>query len=187
MTSKISDFIVSFLERHNAIQPEDKDIYIYGCDTAIYTFISTLGLLIIGFGFGKLLETLILIVIFYLNQTMGGGFHATTHFRCFLTMAVGVLIYIATFSLQIPMLISIIIGLTALLLLLVVPLVLHPNKQYLLVKQAKLKRHSRLVSASEVLSFIIILLFKNQMLAQACAISFALCAISRCTGLFLKK
>lgn len=187
MMQKIAECITAFLQSHHAIRLEDREVYVYGCDIAVYTFLSTLGLLILGAGFGYLLETSVLIVIFYLNQTMGGGYHANTHFRCFLTMVIGVLVYISTFSLQIPLWGNCVIGFGALTLLLVIPLVLHKNKQYLLVRQAKLKLCSRLVLVAEMLGFIIILLLNNEILQQACAISFLLCAISRIAGLLMQN
>ncbi|MEG0494397.1 MAG: accessory gene regulator B family protein [Clostridia bacterium] len=72
MMQKIAECITAFLQSHHAIRLEDREVYVYGCDIAVYTFLSTLGLLILGAGFGYLLETSVLIVIFYLNQTMGG-------------------------------------------------------------------------------------------------------------------
>ncbi|MEG2719550.1 MAG: hypothetical protein RSA55_08435, partial [Clostridia bacterium] len=60
-------------------------------------------------------------------------------------------------------------------------------KQYLLVRQAKLKLCSRLVLVAEMLGFIIILLLNNEILQQACAISFLLCAISRIAGLLMQN
>ena len=78
--------IVTRLERHGAIRPAERDIYIYGCDTALYTAISTLGLLALGAGFGRLWETVVCVSLFYLNQSFGGGYHADTHFRCLLIL-----------------------------------------------------------------------------------------------------
>ena len=102
MIKRIAEGIVSYLERHNAIDVENRDVYVYGCDIAVYTIASTIGLIAIGAGFGYFIETLELIFVFYTNQTLGGGYHAPTHLRCFITMATGLLAYIATFSFQIP-------------------------------------------------------------------------------------
>lgn len=187
MIQKIAEIIVFYLEQHNAVRPEDRDICVYGCDIALYTFLSTAGLLVIGAGFSRFFETVILIAIFYLNQTMGGGYHASTHIQCFLTMAIGVLVYIATFSLFISVWVYRLLGVGALVALFTVPLVLHKNKQYLLVREAKLKLRSRLVLATETAAFGLILLLDNNLLVHACASSLVLSAISRCVGAWLQK
>ena len=182
MIQKIAEIVVSYLERYNAVRPEDRDVCIYGCDIAVYTFLSTVGLLLIGAGFDRFFETVILVAIFYLNQTMGGGYHASTHLRCFLTMAVGLLIYIATFSLFIPVWFHATLGFGALAVLLTVPLVLHKYKQYLILQKEKLILRSRLVLAAETVTFGAILLLGNYLLIHACATSLVLSAISRFVG-----
>lgn len=60
---------------------------IYGCELWLYTILSTLGLLILGVFLQSFWEAVIIIFIFYNCQSTGGGFHASSHMRCFLTMA----------------------------------------------------------------------------------------------------
>lgn len=91
MLMRIAQWLIIFL------LPDLRDddlrlLCIYGCEVWLYTVLSTLGLLMIGLLTNSVLETIIIITIFYLCQTNGGGFHATTHLRCFLTMTLGLLI-----------------------------------------------------------------------------------------------
>lgn len=187
MIQKIAKFIVAYLERNNAIRPEDREVCVYGCDIALYTFLSTVGLLLIGAGFDRFFEAVILVAIYYLNQTMGGGYHATTHLRCFLTMAVGMLVYIATFSLFIPTWFHAILGFGALSVLFALPLVLHKHKQHLIVQEARLKLRSRLVLAVEIVVFGLILLLNNDFFVHTLAVSLMLSGISRYAGYLLQK
>ena len=64
---------------------------IYGCELWLYTILSTLGLLTLGVFLQSFWEAVIIIFIFYTCQSTGGGFHASSHMRCFLTMAIGLL------------------------------------------------------------------------------------------------
>lgn len=83
--------ILAFLEANEIVRAEDHEVYAYGLDAILYTMISTLGLVLIGVVMRSTTEALVIIGMFYINQTLGGGFHASTHLRCFLTMAVGLL------------------------------------------------------------------------------------------------
>lgn len=102
MMKDAAKVIVSLFERQGAIRPDEREVYIYGCDIVLYTLISTLGLLVLGTAFGRLLEAVLCVGIFYINQSFGGGYHADTHMRCFVTMAAGLLIYILSLSLLLP-------------------------------------------------------------------------------------
>ena len=67
----------------------------YGCEILLHTFFCTIGLMVIGIVLNSVLETIIIIGIFYACQNNGVGYHASSHFRCFLIMAVGLIIGIA--------------------------------------------------------------------------------------------
>ena len=75
------------------------------------------------------------ISIFYTCQSSGGGYHASTHLRCFLTMCAGLLAGLGFSLLPCPLLA---------LAVLAVPLTLHPNKQYLLENKKALILRSAL-------------------------------------------
>ncbi len=82
MLMKVSQWFISFLFP----DIEDKDqrnLCIYGCELWLYTIISAFGLLIIGILMHASLESAIIIVIFYLCQSNGGGYHASSHVNCF--------------------------------------------------------------------------------------------------------
>lgn len=85
---QISEYIVKLFEKRGVIcaSAEEREVYIYGFDIAIYTFLSTLGLFFIGWMAGRPNETTLLIFVYYINQSFGGGFHASSHLMCFLTM-----------------------------------------------------------------------------------------------------
>ena len=95
------------------------------------SILSTLGLLLIGLLLRQFAGALILVLVFYSCQSSGGGYHASTHLRCFLTMCAGLLVGLAFPFLPFPDGVFYAIGALSVLLLLAFPLVLHPNKSYL--------------------------------------------------------
>ncbi len=94
--------LTGLLERFVPMNDEERTVYTYAFDIALYTVLSTTALLIIGIICGQLVHTVICIVLFYINQSVGGGYHASTHEKCFMTMAIGLLIYLITFMIEIP-------------------------------------------------------------------------------------
>lgn len=186
MIMAMASAIVSFLERRNAIRSESREVYIYGCDIALYTFLSTAGLLIIGALAGRLWETTVLVTIFYINQSTGEGFHASTHMRCFITMTIGLLIFVALLLLPLNSMVIGCIGLCSCVILDCFPLVLHKNKRHLISKSGTLIRRSRIaviVQAMVLLGGLAV----NFALAKTIAFSMLLSAASRCTAVAVQK
>lgn len=145
MLARISDKIIRKL-MPNEIGSDSYEICRYGCELWIYTIISTAGLLLVGWLMNSFAESVAMVCIFYLCQSNGGGYHATTHIGCFLTMLTGLLC--GLLLIRIPLTIIFYEGLavTACLVLLICPLQLHKIKSYLQADAAKLRRRSRFVT-----------------------------------------
>lgn len=135
MIRKISKYLLKLLKQKCPIPPNEQDIYEYGIDVLLYTVLSTTGLLFLGLLYGQFTESIVIIAILYLNQTLGGGFHASTHLHCFATMAIGLSCCLSTLFIPFPLLASVIIALTSAGFMLRFPLVLHVNKAYLSSKR----------------------------------------------------
>lgn len=171
--------IVDYLEKKEVIPSEDRQIYAYGVDAALYTFISTTGLLLIGLLSGSLWETMMIIATFYTNQSLGGGFHATTHWRCFLTMTVGLGCSLCVLRLSFPVALSFALGCALLLLMLRHPLVLHPNKAYLEKKRGSLVKRSQRALVIQLAILLCLTVAGCAKLCQTFAIALFCSAISR--------
>lgn len=183
MLQWISTKIVTALERRGALRHSSKDVYIYGFDIAIYTFLSTLGLLLIGWLGGCPFETLLLIAVYYTGQSIGGGYHASSHINCFLSMAAGLIVFLFTFHL--PYSLAAYMGITVLsaLLLWCFPLVLHPNKKYLAKKAPQFVRRSRGILLAEFSLFLLMVLLRfPPCMIQTVSLALALGAVSRCVA-----
>ena len=122
------------------------EICTYGVEGALYTLLSTAGLLLIGLAAGLFLPTCVLVTFFYSNQSAGGGYHASTHTSCFVTMASVLLTCILVTHLRL-------FGSFTFFLLAMVsgiylwfrPMHLHANKEYLLCQRERIVRRSRIV------------------------------------------
>lgn len=146
MLMRISQRLISALFP-NWDDEEQRMICVYGCEIWLYTLISTLGLLTIGAALGKGLESAVIVAIFYLCQSNGGGFHASTHLTCFLTMTAGLLAGLAMMNSPSiwPALPSLCV--VSLAILLAMPVRLHPHKQYLEEDRPTLCARSYLVTS----------------------------------------
>lgn len=150
----------------------------YGCELWLYTVISTIGLLIIGAALGFPFETILIVTIFYLCQSNGGGYHASTHNKCFITMVVGLFI-----GLQLQKIctqhIYIFFCLGSSFVLLRFPLYLHTNKRYLLQKKTELKKRSRIITSCILLVSLYLNFVKIQKVSYSICIALFLSSISR--------
>lgn len=183
---QISEYIVKLFEKRGVIcaSAEERKVYIYGFDIAIYTFFSTLGLFFIGWMAGRPIETTLLIFLYYINQSFGGGFHASSHLMCFLTMVLGELLFLASFLLPYSLLTCIGISVISLLFMWMHPLVLHPNKSYLKKKAPQLIKHSRQILLVEIALLIGFILLNVPVIMQTISLTLLLSAISRSVPIF---
>ncbi len=65
---------------------ENREVYEYGLEVLLSTAASVVFVLLAGALIGKLLETIAFLALFITLRSTAGGFHASTHFRCFLIM-----------------------------------------------------------------------------------------------------
>lgn len=180
MMQWIAEKIVAALERQGVLRHASRDVYVYGFDIAIYTFVSTLGLFLIGWLGGRPWETIVLIALYYTNQSIGGGYHAPSHMCCFLTMVAGLAVFLLTFAFPYSAHVYLGIAMLSILLLWCFPLVLHPNKSYLAKKAPQFVKRSRqtLIGEAVLLGLVMLLGLPNN-IAQTIAITLALSAVSR--------
>lgn len=183
---KLAEMIVRALETRSIIPVADREVYLYGFDAALYTFFSTAGLILIGCLLGRGMETLIIILLFYVNQTLGGGFHASTHFNCFITMVLGLLACLATFLLPFSRWAYCVLGAVGLGLMMKYPLVLHKNKEHLHSKYDIFNKRSKMALLVQGICLIAIAIWGMSIYVQAFCVALGACAVSRLVAVFQK-
>lgn len=180
MMQRLAIWIVGMLEKKGALHSDiSRETYIYGFDIAIYTFLSTFGLFLIGWIAGRPLETALLIFLYYTNQSSGGGFHASSHLMCFLTMVLGELLFLISFLLPYSPFTCSGISVISLLFMWMHPLVLHTNKSYLKKKAQQLIKHSRQILLLEAALLVAFILLNIPDIIQTGSLAFLLSAVSR--------
>ena len=88
MIAQLSDRLSSFFVKQGIVDAEDNDVYAYSFEILISTLISFLALLVISIWTGTVVFTLMYVVGFIPMRAIAGGFHAKTHFRCFLILMI---------------------------------------------------------------------------------------------------
>ena len=167
-----------------ALQEKDTvDVCVYGCEILLYTIISTIGLMLIAICLKSLKQGIIIIAVFYINQSFGGGIHAKTHTQCFLFMAVGLGLAISFSSLPI---VYYVLGCASLLILFIHPLILHPNKEFLKKNLKTFRRRSQFIVGFEIVLFFISVIFPQYVIASF-AKGLFLSAVSRLSAYICKN
>ena len=97
MVGNLIEGCVSFMVERGAIPNTDEqlEIYRYGMELQIYYLIHAFILLGIGLLFGQAARVALLLFLFGLIQSNGGGYHANTHGKCLAIMVLGVLAFLA--------------------------------------------------------------------------------------------
>lgn len=185
MISKMATRLVNFLERKHALSNVSKEVYLYGADIVLYTIFSTLGLILAGFILGKTSESVIIILLFYFNQSIGGGYHAKTHFRCFVLMLIGLLC--ALFLTELPRTFLLCVGFLSIGYLLYTPLVISPNRTHLEGKKKHLTQKAIGATAIEAFVYVVILLVNSLTLFKPFSLGLLLSAFSRYVGKKVKQ
>ncbi|MCM1221271.1 MAG: accessory gene regulator B family protein [Lachnospiraceae bacterium] len=82
MISKISTLISNQLVKHKIISEDAQDVYKYGVEIIVSSFIGFVIVTLVGIIFKALLQAMIFYVIFVALRSMTGGYHASTYLKC---------------------------------------------------------------------------------------------------------
>lgn len=87
MLAKLAARLTAHYIRTGAVQAAEREVYEYHFEVMLAEALNFAALLIGGLLSGELLCTLLFTASFLVFRSVGGGFHASTHLRCFLTLA----------------------------------------------------------------------------------------------------
>ncbi len=184
---KAMDYMIKLLTKDIKLTEEQRDVVSYGLEAILYTVISTAVLILYGMIWGQVKATIILIGVFYTNQTIGGGFHANSHMKCIITMLIGLSFALIILRISyIPPIAYQSIGFLGCVLLLFFPLVLHKNKRYLESRRSYLKKRSIFVLIIESM-VVTITAFCDTTLCNTALMGLFLSGISRFTGYTINR
>lgn len=179
MLERIIDRNISFLQKHTPCNEEQVTVYKYALQILYTYLIDVIILFLISSFFGRLYETIIMTLIFAVLQVIGGGYHADTKLRCFLTMTAGcavghILIYI--FSIYIVEMVIASVGMG----IIIFPLLPVVNQNHPVTKRVyrRSKCVSRIVVLVILLSILILSMFGRQTEASVITITLFLYTLS---------
>ena len=86
MLVRIVKRMVQFFYENNVIKKDDMEIYEYGLELLLSSILQIIAVLLISVVVGKLLVTIMFLLAFCTLRTFAGGYHAETHFRCFIIL-----------------------------------------------------------------------------------------------------
>lgn len=84
MIGWLSEKLASAMVDSGAAKESDREIYVYGLEILISTAASVACVIVAGLLLGEILETLVFLAFFIALRSAAGGFHASSHLRCFL-------------------------------------------------------------------------------------------------------
>lgn len=178
--ASMSKLVSHFLCRKNIIDSDELDIYQYGFEIVISTFLGFLLTVTIGIALHMFALSLLYYIIFVILRQMTGGYHAKTYLQCnviftlvsFLTLG---MTKISLLSEQYTFLTHVLCLVAAILTILIYAPVENPNIPLDNVQRSV--NHKRSVVSSVILSAISCSLFFS-MPQISLLISFTLCAVA---------
>ena len=96
LINKISRAILTFVYNHSELPPDMMDIYQYGIEITLSSILNILFVLICSLILGNFISGIIYLFVFIFLRSFTGGFHASSYFKCNLTIIVT---YVITFVL----------------------------------------------------------------------------------------
>jgi accessory gene regulator B len=143
LSKRISSLFIS----NQIIQEEDKEVYEYSFELLLSTLFNLVVVIAIAIVTRRVLEALLFVLGFVPLRSFAGGYHASTHFRCFLILLFTYSLFIlTTFFLMTKLVlpITIVLTLSSVLLIFVLSPVEDSNKPFSEEETVKFKRKSRI-------------------------------------------
>lgn len=172
MIARMSKSLSSFFAANSIIKAEDKEVYEYSLEILFSTILNFAAVIIIAVLTRKSLLTLFYLLGFIPLRLIAGGYHADTHFRCFLVLLGTYSAFLAVVAFlpdSFVVLSTIITVLGSIILIFILAPVADKNKPVSVEDQKKFKLKSR-VAVFAYSAVILVLLF----LLPASRIAFSL-------------
>lgn len=94
MIIKVAHNLTEFFIENKIIKEEEKEIYHYSFELLLSSILNFLSILVLAVLGNHLVETLIFVLVFFTLRTQAGGYHARTHWRCYLLTMINYLVFV---------------------------------------------------------------------------------------------
>lgn len=92
MITALANRIVDFIYANTELSEEQREIYIYGYEIIISSAVTFILLVMTGLIFGRLPESIIFFLVFYILRQKTGGYHAETYLKCNLIFEINIIL-----------------------------------------------------------------------------------------------
>lgn len=94
MIIEISKKLTEFFIENKVIQEEENEVYQYSFELLLSSVLNLISILLLAVLMKRLIETLIFVLVFFTLRTQIGGYHARTHFRCYLLTILNYVVFL---------------------------------------------------------------------------------------------
>mgnify|MGYP003291255191 CR=1 FL=1 len=162
MIKRISHCFVTWMNLNSSV--DEQELALYGSEILLHTFLAQR--ILLGAAFGRIKEAICIIAVFYIMQSIGGGYHANSHLRCFLVMSLGLMIgFLFCNIITNSCLLWTVAGVSFSALLLC-PIKLNKNKEYMRNQIHQLMRRSYIVILTVCILLILVYLSKAEVFSS---------------------
>ena len=167
--SKIASILTSFFVRKKVIPESNKEMYAYGFEVLLSSFVYTLLFIIVSVLTKTVIHSFCFFIGFYMIRSVSGGFHANTYTTCHILYLANHILFIIIIKV-IPINITNIVAsglfiVSAILMLLFAP-VDHPNKPFIKNEEARFRKLSIICSLLLIPMSVFVLLIINTLLLK---------------------
>lgn len=160
MIEYLAKKITNYYIKKNTINEDEREVYEYCFDVAISTLLNLFAILILSFATRLYIEGIAFCIVFMVLRGVGGGYHAKTHFMCFMTIMIvfaGYVVILKLLIYQILFYLSIYFFVVGVILILILAPVDNENKP--LSKEEFRKNKMKTILVLSVFSLVTIILF----------------------------
>lgn len=172
--------ITNYYINKQAIEADEKEVYLYCFELLISTIINLLTVLIISCATQLYIEGIVYSIVFMLVRGVGGGHHSKTHFTCWLTTAVIFSIYVVILKLvkvEVIFWMSIaFLAISALVISILAPV--DTENKPLSIKEIKKNKIKTLLISSVLILIAVLLLIFDTTRYYSFAVTYPLIAVS---------
>ncbi|MEE1136941.1 MAG: accessory gene regulator B family protein [Acutalibacteraceae bacterium] len=94
----ISNKFISFLCENNIIERNKQELYAYALEILLSSILHFLTTIVIGIVFRMLAECLLMFAVFSVVRRFAGGFHASTHLKCYFSSIAAIMLMLFLIS-----------------------------------------------------------------------------------------
>lgn len=173
MLNKSVNKIVESMVKSGLIDKNDKEIYLFGIETALLKVVHYSTMLIIGICFGMILQTITFIIAYTILREYAGGYHANTKIRCYLIswiIMISSLLFIELCPMKMMFWIPLFTLIPSCIAIFIMVPVENKNKPLDTAERNRYRVMARIVAAAETI-ISLLLLFVNLQLSLMIALS----------------